>query len=194
MTPKLESVQIVILAAGAASRFGSPKQLAIWQNKTLLEHAIEKSASINCPVSIVLGAHAQQIKEVIVFPKNVQIIENLNWQKGLSSSVKLAIQSLQKSSAILFLAVDQVLINVADLNKLLQNYLLYPDKIIAAFYSQITGIPLIIPQLYFEQIAQLEGDVGIKQILNQYQSQIIAVDMPNAAFDVDTVQDLTQLK
>jgi len=50
---------IIILAAGASTRMGSPKQQLMYQGKTLLQHTIETALSTECsPVIVVLGAHA----------------------------------------------------------------------------------------------------------------------------------------
>jgi molybdenum cofactor cytidylyltransferase len=40
------------------------------------------------------------------------------------------------------------------------------------------------------QLSQLKGDNGAKTILQQASEQVISIDMPEAAFDIDTPEDI----
>ena len=59
-----KKTKIIILAAGAASRMGEPKQLLAYKSDTLLGHAIKtvNKLSLGKPL-VVLGAHADLILE-----------------------------------------------------------------------------------------------------------------------------------
>lgn len=188
------TVNIVILAAGQGSRFGGVKQLAIFEQKTLLEHVIEISLAVNLPVNVILGAHASIILKEISIPPNVNVIINQNWAEGLSSSIKTAVNELENSTAILFLLADQVLVNQYHINQLLNLHFQNTHKIIASFYNQILGVPMIIPQLYFKDLLLFTGDFGAKQLLQKHVQDVISVPMPQAAFDIDTQQDLESLQ
>ena len=50
---------VLILAAGASSRMGKPKQLLPWKNTTLLGHAIAQAKKVSTAVFVVLGANAE---------------------------------------------------------------------------------------------------------------------------------------
>ena len=78
------NIGIVILAAGASTRMGTPKQLLRYQERGLLRHTIEVAiASVCRPIIVVLGAYAQLIKsDISQFP--IQIVENLQWNEGIS--------------------------------------------------------------------------------------------------------------
>lgn len=47
-------VEAFILAGGQSSRFGSDKALAVWQGRTLLEHAMSAVAPLNLPTRVVV--------------------------------------------------------------------------------------------------------------------------------------------
>jgi molybdenum cofactor cytidylyltransferase len=58
-----EPIAAVILAAGAATRMGAPKQLLDWKGKPLVVHAAEKALAAGCsPVVVVGGAAGDQVE------------------------------------------------------------------------------------------------------------------------------------
>ena len=59
----------IVLAAGEGSRFGGPKQLAQLHGRPLLEHAVTAMLAVPAiwPVVVVLGAHAEEIRDKVDF-------------------------------------------------------------------------------------------------------------------------------
>jgi molybdenum cofactor cytidylyltransferase len=57
----------VVLAAGGASRFGSPKQLAELDGVPLLQHAVDAALAVPAvdPVVVVLGAEAERVRAAV---------------------------------------------------------------------------------------------------------------------------------
>ncbi|HNS37224.1 MAG TPA: selenium cofactor biosynthesis protein YqeC, partial [Anaerolineaceae bacterium] len=94
--PVCERTAAVILAAGAASRFGAPKVLLNWDGipfirrvaLTALESGLE-------PVVVVLGSNDAQIRPALN-DLNVVVIHNSEWQTGQSSSVRLGVLLAEK--------------------------------------------------------------------------------------------------
>ena len=55
---------VVILAAGASTRMGTPKQLLDYQGQPLLRHAAEVALATSCQrVIVVLGCRSQHLRE-----------------------------------------------------------------------------------------------------------------------------------
>src|SRR4051812_32915405 len=79
------NVGVIILAAGASTRMGRPKQLLLHRGQTLLRRAVETVLASDCrPVVVVIGAHADLVKrELEHLP--VLVAENREWEKGMSS-------------------------------------------------------------------------------------------------------------
>ena len=79
---------IVILAAGASTRMGEPKQLLVFDGRPLLVRAVDAAlASAAWPVVVVLGAHAEKIRPLLA-RHPVLISENPAWAEGMASSVR----------------------------------------------------------------------------------------------------------
>src|SRR6478735_4542023 len=58
----MNNTAIIILAAGKAERFGSIKQLLHFNNKTLLQHAVDEALNACAvPVIVVTGANAEVV-------------------------------------------------------------------------------------------------------------------------------------
>jgi len=189
------SLAIVILAAGGASRFGSAKQLAVHQNKTLLQHKIDTCCQLNqYPSYVVLGAAYQQIIAVTDFG-NCQVIHNIHWHSGMSSSIKATITELgHHYDGILFLAADQLLISDKQLKHVIKAWQEQPSKLVAAKFEDEITIPAIFPSAYYEELIALSGDKGGKKVLLAHPNNLLSIDLPQAKFDIDFPEDLHKLK
>jgi len=184
----------LILAAGGSNRLGHAKQLVKIHGQTLIQKCIEQVKNLNNNhFSIVLGAQAEQIKQVIS-EHQTQILMNPDWLKGLSSSIKFGIKAIPEHFDILIILCDQYRIDQSDLNRLHSAWLQHPESLIAAQYENTIGVPAIIPQKYRQQLLQLNGNQGAKVILTKHQQNLIPIPIKNAAFDLDTQEDLKNLR
>ena len=189
--PKLA---IVILAAGASRRFGSPKQLARWQESSLLQRAITvASALLDCDVSVVLGAHVESIKAQIDLSA-INCIHNDAWASGMASSIRAAVTALcEDYDALLFIAADQAGLDAQSLNRLFNAWRRQPGKPACASFGNEVGIPAIFPRAYYPELMALEGDRGGKRILLAHDAELVRVNLPEAAIDIDVPADLENL-
>ena len=194
MPSSLNNVYALVLAAGASSRMGSAKQLLPWQGKTLLEQALSTAQQLLAErVIVILGANAELIQNQINLDGTSSVI-NHDWQLGMAGSLQLGIKSLPADcQAILILLCDQPLITSQHLQQLLQIWLSHPQQIVASAYAQGLGVPVIFPAHYFTKLQVLTGDQGAKRLLRDYAAQVISVEIPQAALDIDRIEDYQRL-
>jgi len=188
------SLHIIVLAAGAATRFGRPKQLAVLDGRPLLMHAVGRALEVaGSAVSVVIGAHANLIAPVLN-RCNASVIVNRGWEEGIASSIRLAVQRLPGAcdGAMLLLA-DQAGVTAADLQQLADLWQRQPNVIVAARYAGALGVPAIFPRVLFGELLELRGDRGAQVLLRRHTSRLAALPMPAAAQDVDTPDDLKRL-
>ena len=182
---------LIILAAGSASRFGSPKQLAMLNGKRLLQYAIDTGAEVLPNASfVVLGANADTIIPAVDLSK-VNVVKNEQWKNGLSSSIQKVVSTLAIDyTALLFVAADQVFINSSHLKLLIEAWQQRPSCLVASTFSSEIGIPAIFPKEYYKTLLNIKGDQGAKGVLNDNRQNVIEVPISEAGVDIDTPDDL----
>lgn len=184
---------IVILAAGSSSRMGKPKQLLKYKEETLIRRVCKLAIATGCEkIFPVLGANKDQIAKEIDDLK-VDIIDNPNWEAGMSTSLKAAVQHIEATNlaleGILILLVDQPYVKFDFIEQLLATAKTNPTKIIATTYKNILGVPAYFPNTYFAALQAIKGDKGARKVLVQYQEQAIKLPFPEAAHDIDTPKE-----
>jgi molybdenum cofactor cytidylyltransferase len=183
------------MAAGASTRFGSPKQLAKIQQMPMLLLMIGRAQALaGRAVSVVLGANAAEIAPSLA-RTDVPVIINRGWSEGLASSIRAGIEHLPgHCEGALILLADQCAVTGADLQRLAQVWNQDPQAIVAAQYAGGWGVPAIFPRLAFPALLALRGDQGARGLLQRPVGRRVGVPMPNAGIDIDTVQDLEALQ
>ena len=89
------SIGAIVLAAGASSRMGAPKQLLPIDGVPLLARTVEVLlATPVWPVVVVLGANADAMRPLLArYP--VLIADNPAWPEGMASSIRAGITTLR---------------------------------------------------------------------------------------------------
>lgn len=190
-------IGILILAAGASKRLGQPKQLVAFQDKNLLQHTIDSTGDLDlCTKVLIVGANAKEVlKQVNIH--NYHTCLNEEWEEGMGSSLSAGLkESLTLEAdleAIMVLVVDQPFINGELLQSLVESY--NSSKcIVASKYGEVTGVPAVFDKKYFGELLNLSGDQGAKRILKKHQVVLETVRFDQGNFDIDTPEDLDQLK
>lgn len=188
------SISILLLAAGASARFGKPKQLLPYRNRSLLRHVAEvATSSSTSATSVVLGFEADRMKqELSGLP--LTILNNSKWQEGIASSIRTGISSLPASvDAALIMLCDQALISVEILNTIIATYLAAGKRIVASEYAGTIGVPALFGKEFFPELLQLKGDKGAKEVLRCYSAICGRVPFPGGEKDIDLPNDAAHL-
>jgi molybdenum cofactor cytidylyltransferase len=184
-------VTAVVLAAGAAQRFGGLKQLLPVRGTTMLEHVIGQVRAAGVyEVVVVLGCHADRIARHV--PDGCRIVRNVNWWEGLSSSVRAGLEAVCSSSgAALFVPADQPNLGAEVVGRILEAYYRTASAIVAPFYGQEHGAPVLFDRGLFGELTALEGDVGGRTVVARHRQDVYAVPVESQAvlLDVDTRED-----
>ena len=184
------NVAIVILAAGAARRFGSPKQLTVFSGRPLLQVVVENCVGTGVPVYLVLGAHYQRVVDELDLSE-VQVLFNSHWQEGMAASIRHGVSELAETfDALLYVAGDQPLVSSVELNAIIQLAAENPGSMCCASYGETIGIPAVFPKRYYGQLLALQGDNGAKKILLEGSDRLLTQSMPGAELDIDLPEDV----
>ena len=186
---------IVILAAGQARRFGACKQLAEFQNKTLLQHVLE--AALPLPhkrLIVVTGKYDQEIKRAFEggMVSGAEQVYNPDWPEGMSTSIRLGCQVLGSDcDQILVLLSDQVLVSTDELSALINEAGI--TGIACAGFSGTVGPPALFGRVFYPELLSLDAENGAKRILINPENRVRVVPMVSAGWDIDTPEDLENL-
>ncbi len=193
-TSKLARLGCIVLAAGGSTRFGALKQLLEFKGKSLLNRSVKLACEVvNNRVVVVHGPKPTKCQREISAYAVMNLV-NEDWERGLSSSLALAIESVPADyDAVLVLLCDQPLIEKPHVDLLIEAWSANPEKIIASNYADTTGVPAIIPRSYFQQVLKLTGDEGAKKLLARFSNEVITVPIPEAEYDIDTQEDFARL-
>ncbi len=183
----------VLLAAGASTRMGEPKQLLRLDGRTLLRRTVDTVlASPAWPVVIVLGARAEAIRpEVARLP--VLVADNPDWAEGLASSIRAGIRvldsfSLSLEAAVLVL-VDQPGLSTGSVTRLADEHHRTGKTIVAARYDNHPGPPALFARRHFHELLELHGAGGARPLFARHADALATLDFPELAADLDTPAD-----
>ena len=185
----------VILAAGASTRFGSPKQLVRVGGSPVLHQLIANAAFIaGRSITVVLGAYAREIAPALR-QSAASVVVNRDWQEGLASSIRMAVESAPpRCEGLLLLLADQIAVTADDLKHLYAAWKRHPILIAAALYDGAPGLPAIFPSWTFPGLLELRGDRDPRQVIRRNIDQLVRIPMPNAGVNLDTPEDLLSLE
>jgi molybdenum cofactor cytidylyltransferase len=187
-------VHVLVLAAGASTRLGQPKQLVRIGERPALHIVLANAVAVaGNAVTVVVGANAGELTYLLSHSP-ASFIVNKNWSEGIASSIRCGLGVIPPAAeAVMVVLGDQVCVTSDDLKRLLAAWKDQENVIAAASYSQGVGVPAIFPRAVFSELAELRGDEGARKLLMRNPDRLVRVPMPNAAFDLDTPEDLAAL-
>lgn len=184
----------IVLAAGRSSRFGSTKQLAIFEGQPLVTRAIRSAENV-CGSRTVLVT-GNNWRNVAAACESMQgfMAHNPRYADGMASSIAHGVRGIcNVADAVLLLLADQPLVRAEHLRSLIDAWVSSPKSICASGYAGTQGPPVIFPAAYFAELMDLQGDRGAKSVIDSNDAQVITIQYEDAAVDIDTPDDLQQL-
>lgn len=189
--PLKPKIALLILAAGASSRMGSPKQLLKWGDSTLLNHSINQAINSKAMgVFVVLGANHEIISKSIE-NTSVSLLENDDWKQGMGNTIAYGITHIQglDYDGVLLMLADQPQVDTSFLNQLIDTFQSNSKNIIATAYSNGNGVPALFDKLYFKELCAFEGNKGAKSLIQDSLNKVLSIS-PKAPFlDIDTKEE-----
>ena len=177
-----------VMAAGASRRFGDIKQLAKIDGVSMVRRSYNiLNKVLKGRTYLVVGSNAEFIVRDF---QEVNTIYNRQWSRGLGSSISFVATQMEnesKCSGVLITLGDQVKLSEQDYQKLVDVY--DGEKIVVSSYSRKKGPPAIFPRKYFEQLMNLKGDNGAKEVIRKNSNFVISCKVDNASFDIDFKDD-----
>ena len=186
------NIGIVLLAAGKGKRFGGDKLTALLNGKPMYLWTLEKLEGLDTaiPPVVVTG-----VPEIISAAEARGMITVLNRKPelGISRSIQLGIHRIGKQcpnlDGVLFMVCDQPWLKKQTLIRLLSEF---SGGILAVSDGKRIGNPVIFSVRYIEELSQLAGDMGGRQVLRRHMEDVrfLEVDDSRELQDIDTREQL----
>jgi molybdenum cofactor cytidylyltransferase len=185
-------VASVLLAAGAARRFGGRKQLALLEGRPLLDHALAiAAASDTDPTVLVLGAYAEEIAAAVDLGY-AQVVRCPDWYLGRAASLRAGLASLPADiEAALITLGDEPYVSPAAGARLLAGRR-RGLAALRASYAGRPGHPVLVERELFERLST-SGDLKPGQILKAAGVEEVPCDDLGISIDIDTPAQLAEL-
>lgn len=196
--PAEPAIGAVILAAGAARRYGADKRLQPLATSTVAETTIEKYLRVFDSVRVVLKGPSDPLTQVL--SKNawqLEVVYSPNAHLGMGHSLAAGVKDLEWEYTFVALA-DMPLITAATLRELKETAKNNLDTIIrprdTTDNANAFGHPIGFPHRFFAELANCQGDEGARGLLKAHKDSILTVDCldPGVIQDIDTPAALRQ--
>jgi len=194
----LTGIGAVVLAAGASTRIGTPKQLLQFRGQTFLRRAASVALEAGCrPVVVVTGANAAACRESL---RGFDVLEaeNQRWESGMSSSVRVGVEALvtpnPRIAAVVLMLCDQPFVTRDVIVGLVKAHYETGCSIVASRFGGSYGVPALFGKAHFAELATLEGAAGAKQVIQKHLEKVQLLPFPEGEIDVDTPDDFARLQ
>ena len=187
----------IILAAGASTRLGKPKQQLLFGGKTFLQRAIQAAEESSSEMTVVVtGAHSESILADLK-RESAQLVHNTHWAEGMASSICTGLEELLRiapqTSAVILMLCDQPFADASLLNRLIEEKSRTGKGVIACAYKDTIGVPVLFDKSLFPKLMALMGQEGAKKLLFRHQNDLATISFPSGAIDIDTQADYQAL-
>ncbi len=188
----MNEIWAIVLAAGESKRMGSPKMILPFRGATIIEKVIENviSSDVNKTV-IVLGSDKDEVlRTTDKLP--VMYCYNGDYKNGMLSSVKCGFRYLPQDfrAAMVFLG-DQPMIETSVINNVIKGYNESGKGIVIPVYKKKRGHPLLVDNKYREEIMNLNGQEGLRELAKRYADDLLEIETENPSIlkDIDTEEE-----
>ena len=183
-------LSLIMLAAGNSRRFGSNKLLYEIDGVPMYQRTLKKLQKAarefkNCGIIVVtqyeeIAARAQE--------SGVRVLINPHPERGISSSMQIGLAAAKESSACLFTVSDQPWLTAETIIDLVHKFLAEHKGMACTLLGTKTGNPCIFSRKYYQELQEITGDKGGKQIINRHPDDVTYLEMKDARelVDIDT--------
>lgn len=185
-------VYCIVLAAGMSTRMKQQKMLLPYEESTIVETVVSKAiASKAGKTLVVLGSNKAELQEKL-YETKAELVENRNFADGMLSSVRCGINAISSSAgAAIILLGDQPMVKTEVIDLLIAKYRKSGGKIIVPTFAGKRGHPLLVDLKYRDEINQLDGGIGLRELLNNHPEEIVELEVISDEIlkDIDTPDD-----
>lgn len=169
-------LNIIVLAAGLSRRMGAENKLLLpFRGETILETTISNILEADIgEVIVVVGHEAEQVKKILNKRfSNLKIVENPDFEQGMTTSIKAGILVAQENTEGYMICLsDMILIEPNEYEFLAKSFfevLKIDEKaIIQPVFQEKRGNPVIFSTFYKNAILETTDTEGCRSVVQLY--------------------------
>lgn len=193
----MRDVAAVVLAAGASTRLGTPKQLLRFNGESLVRGAVRAVLEAGCaPVVVVVGDLAARLDDEL---DGLEVVTAQNEQSslGLGTSIRCGVEGVLSArgdiAAVVLLACDQPFVDAQTITTLIDAWRRSDKRIAASQYADTAGIPALFSRACFDALLALPNDSGAKPLITSHLNDTVLVSFARGEIDIDIPADIARL-
>jgi CTP:molybdopterin cytidylyltransferase MocA len=190
------SVVALVLAAGAGTRMGRPKQLLPLGGRPMLQHAVDAAAAGGLgELVVVLGHAAEEVAGALALPPGARTVVNDRHAEGQATSLAAGLAAMpDDAGAALVLLGDQPEVRPDAIRAVVAARRPGGPPMLRAAYRGRPGHPVLLERALWAAAAGLRGEGGGRVLAARDPGALGLVEMSgDPPEDVDTPEDHARL-
>jgi molybdenum cofactor cytidylyltransferase len=187
----VSSLEAIVLAAGAGTRFGGAKLTSPWRGRRLIHGAV--AAALSAPVravTVVVGADPA-VAKVLGRDPRLRLVRAVDHAQGMAASLRAGIGVLPADTTGVFVFLGDMPLIPIDILRPLALALAKGASAAAPLWAGRRGHPVLFSRTLFPELLALAGDQGAKSLLDGLGDRLKLVESPDdgVLFDIDLRTD-----
>jgi molybdenum cofactor cytidylyltransferase len=186
----------ILLAAGAARRFGANKLLVPLPDGTPMALAAALALKAAVPHSAAVIRRGEHELASLLGEAGLLVVPCARAEEGLSASLRCGIEATAEADGWLVALADMPFVKVETIARLAAALAEpRPAAIVAPLYRGQRGHPVGFARRYRAELAALDGDEGARVLLERHRERLhlVEVDDPGVVLDIDRRAELDAL-
>jgi len=182
-------ISAIILAAGRSSRFGAANKLTtVWRGKPLVRHVFDAAVQSRLARVLVVTGHQARAVSGVLAP-DCRTVHNDDYADGMAGSIRAGVYGLGEAGPVMILLGDMPLLGSGDIDAMIGAFEAQGNDtaIVVATCKGERGNPVLFGARHFDSLKELSGDEGARAVVAAHDSDVVEVDIGQAArldFDV----------
>lgn len=193
----LSNLAVIVMASGFGRRFGNENKLLMsLKDKKVIEVTVSHLLEANVRSYIVLVTQFNGVAELFKNYDKVQVVLNHQAELGITASIKCGIGAVADMSGYMFVPGDQLCLKPETVKYLAQVFEQNQERIIVPVYNGSYGSPKIFPASLKNDLMELKGDKGGREVLKRHKDKVLEVAIADAKEnrDIDTYEDYYHIR
>jgi molybdenum cofactor cytidylyltransferase len=179
---------LLLMAAGSSRRFGKNKLLLIDRNSDYLAiNTAQQYSHLSVKWAIINANQLSLLPGLCHLGYQVKIVSE---SPSFSESLKHLVHATTDSHSWLIALGDMPLVSRSTIDQILC-YLAQGNQLVVPRFKGKRGNPVGVGREYLSAIQSLNGDVGLRNIVDEQSAQVTWIDTEDQGitFDIDETQD-----